>query len=122
MTKKNLFIIVFALLILIVVIFNNRKANSLFRNKKYTLVTIINAETGKNQTKYTFYFNGKYRNNYSKLLWKNERDSIIGTKALIEYDSTNLNNSKIIFEYNIPQNIVTPINGWKNIPKEFSKK
>ena len=55
------------------------------------------------------------------MLYKNERDSIIGKKALIEYDSLNLNNSEIIFGYEIPQDIKPPKNGWKRIPDEFKK-
>lgn len=115
--------IFFACAILFFVIRNNKKDASRIQHKKYTVVKIINAEVfGKNSTKFTFYLDGKYRNNYSNLMWRSERDSIIGKKALIEFDSTNVDNSEIVFGYIIPENITIPINGWKNIPPDIRKK
>ena len=103
--------------------YHKQKENSLIRNKKYTLVKIDNSQVfGKNFTKYDFYFKGKNRNNTSnRFLYRDERDSIMGKKVLIEYDSLDYDNSEIIFGYEIPQNIVEPENGWKEIPNYFRK-
>jgi len=121
--KKIGFIAIFAVIIIFFLVKNNKKENSRIQHKKYTIVKVLNSEvSGKNFTKYNFFLDGKYRENTSnKFLYKNQRDSIIGKNVLIEYDSTNLNNSKIIFGYEIPQNISSPENGWKNIPKKFKK-
>ena len=116
-------IIILGFFIFMAVMYHQKNDNSLTKNKKYQIVEIVDCKIfGKNFTKYEFYFDGKYRNNTSgRLLYKNERDSIIGKKALIEYDSLNLNNSEIIFGYEIPQDITPPKNGWKKIPDEFKK-
>ena len=109
--------------IFIVVMYHQKNDNSLTKNKKYQIVEIVDCKIfGKNFTKYGFYFDGKYRNNTSnRLLYKNERDSIIGMKALIEYDSLNSDNSQLIFGYQIPQDITPPKSGWKKIPDYFKK-
>ena len=121
--SKIVSMIIFLFFILVVVIYHNQKDNSLEKNKKYTIVEVLTADVfGKNQTKITYFLNGKTRKTYSKLLWKNERDSIIGTKCLIEYDSLNLDVSKIIFGYEIPENFSVPEDGWKEIPNNFKKK
>src|SRR5690606_39313042 len=95
-----------------VVMYHQTNDNSLTKNRKYQIVEIVDCKIfGKNFTKYEFYFDGKYRNNTSnRLLYKNERDSIIGKKALIEYDSLNLDNSEIIFGYQIPDRKSTRLN------------
>ena len=121
--SKLVSIIMFAFFIMIVVMYHKQKDNSLIKNRKYTIVKILNSEVfGKNFTNYEFFFEGKYRNNTSnRFLYKSERDSIIGKKVLIEYDSLDLDNSEIIFGYQIPQNMSEPKNGWKTIPKNIKK-
>jgi len=82
--SKIVSIIVFAFFVLLVVLYHKQKDNSLSKNKKYTIVKILNAEVfGKNQTKLTFQHNGKTWKSYSKLLWRNQRDSIIEKKVLL---------------------------------------
>lgn len=121
--SKVVFTIFFAFAILLVVMYHKQKEKSLIQNKKFTIVKIIDSKvSGKNFTKYEFYFEGKYRNNTSnRFLYKNERDSIIGKNVLIEYDSLDFDNSEVIFGYEIPQNKTVPKNGWKTIPKDLKK-
>lgn len=115
--KKIFFIFIFAIGLLIVIIRNNHKKESLIKNAKYTIVKILDAKVhGKNDTEFTFILYGQILKSYGKLLWRNERQNIIGEKVLLEYDSTNIKNNKILIDASIPDSINIPINGWNHKP------
>ena len=102
---------------MIVIIRNNNKKESLVKNAKYTVVKILDAKVhGKNDTEFTFILYGQTLKSYGKLLWRNERQNTIGTKVLLEYDSTNIKNNKILIEVSVPESLQIPINGWKYKP------
>ena len=120
--NKIVFTIIFAFIIFLIVMYNNQKSKALTKNRKYTIVKILDAQVhGKNNTKYTFELNGSLMNSYSKLLWRNERDSVIGKNIILEYDSTNYKNSKILLGYKISDTVKIPINGWNEIPEYLIK-
>lgn len=115
--KKILFIVIFAIGLLIVIMRNNHKNVLLIKNAKYTVVKILDAKVhGKNDTEFTFNLYGQILKSYGKLLWRNERQNIIGKKVLLEYDSTNIKNNKILINVSIPDSLQVPINGWKYKP------
>lgn len=115
--KKILFILIFSIGLLIVIIRNNHKKESLIKNTKYTVVKILDAKVhGKNDTEFTFILYGQILKSYGKLLWRNERQNIIGKKFLLEYDSTNIRNNKILIDIPIPENIQVPNDGWRYKP------
>ncbi|MGC4129790.1 MAG: hypothetical protein QM564_09590 [Bergeyella sp.] len=115
--KKALFISIFAIGLILIIIKNNSKKESLVKNAKYTIVKVLDAEVhGKNDTKFTFMLYDQTLTSYGKLLWRNERQSIIGKNVLLEYDSTNIKNNKIFININVPENISVPIEGWKHLP------
>ena len=117
-TKKTIPLIILGFIILFIVLKNNSKKDSIVKNAKYTVVEISNAEVfGKNFTKYTFSLSGRTVYSYgNRLLGKNERENIIGKRVLIEYDSTNIENSNIFINVHIPDNIHIPNEGWKSRP------
>ena len=120
--NKIVFTMVFAFAIILVVMYNNQKKNKLEKFKRYTIVKVLNAQVhGKNNTKYTFYFDGVLTESYSKLLWKNEREAIIGNNVLLKFDSSNFKNSEVLIDYKISDTIKSPIEGWKEIPSYIIK-
>lgn len=115
--KKIVSFFVFGFFILFIVLKNNSKKQSLVNHTKYTVVKILSADVfGKNQTKFTFILEGKEVTSYGKLLWNNEREDIIGENVFLEYDSTNIENSNIILDVQIPEGIQVPKYGWKQKP------
>ena len=108
-TKKIIPLIILGFIILFIVLKNNSKKDSIVKNAKYTVVEISNAEVfGKNFTKYTFSLSGRTVYSYGNRL--------LGKNVLIEYDSTNIENSNIFINVHIPDNIHIPNEGWKSRP------
>lgn len=115
--KKTLFILTFIIILLLIIIKNNNKSKKLEKNVKYTVVKVLDAQVhGKNDTKFTFVLYGQTLTSYSKLLWRNERKNIIGKNVLLEYDSTDIRNNKVLIDYYVPDSLKIPINGWKYKP------
>ncbi len=115
--KKILFILTFGIFALLIIIKNNNKDKSLTKNAKYTIVTVLDAKVhGKNDTEFTFVLYGQTLKSYGKLLWRNERKDILGKNVLLEYDSTNVKNNKILINVFVPDSVHIPIDGWKYRP------
>ena len=92
--KKTLFILAFIIILSLIIIKNNNKSKKLEKNVKYTVVKVLDAQVhGKNDTK-----------------------NIIGKNVLLEYDSTDVRNNKVLIDYYVPDSIKIPINGWKYKP------
>ncbi|MHA3047505.1 hypothetical protein JSO59_009145 [Riemerella anatipestifer] len=95
----------------------NKADRELNKNKKFTISRIEKIEmSGKNWSNCSYYIYGVFSNSDTRIITDRERDKFLGKKFLVEYDSLNFKNSKILIDYPVSDSVSVPPNGWTEIP------
>lgn len=115
MKINGLYYLFFPVLIFFIIIIadnsSEKKIKNIFKHSKYTCGTIISDWHQRNNqgigTDYEYSVNKvRHMGIYSRQIDKKD-------KYLVVYDSVNPNNSKLLFNHPIPNNMIVPLSGWK---------